>query len=460
MRKALSAVLFILLLGSGLTCTQTSGARAGRSASPAEAPPAASSPSFAETRSILEREVAARHVAGAVGLVAQEGKIIFEEAVGYRDIEADKPMRVDTLFRIASMTKPITSVGIMILYEEGKIRLDDPVWRFVPEFKNAKVLVPDPKAAEGYRLVPAKKPITIHHLLTHTSGLTYRFLKSPFVSKLYAEAGISDGLVETPGRIGDMAKRLAELPLVCQPGERWHYGLSTDVLGYVIEVASGMSLDRFFKERIFDPLGMKDTAFYPPASKLPRLAAVYTPRKDNTIKRIPDGPVTINGVVFSASYCYRGPQTYYSGGAGLVSTARDYFRFCQMLLNGGSLGGVRILKPETVRLMTTNRIGDLSIPWTVHGDKFGYGFGVFSSNLHSKRGEAPGTFSWGGFFYTDFWIDPGNKLVGILLTQLYPQRLSLRDDFRASVYKALKQKNRKRARKAQNRIPAHAKERP
>jgi CubicO group peptidase (beta-lactamase class C family) len=290
---------------------------------------------------------------------------------------------------------------------------------------------------DAYRIVPAAREITIRDLLTHTSGITYRFFGRPFLDKFYTAANISDGLVQTEGTVAENIDRLAALPLKHQPGTAWEYGLSTDVLGRVVEAASGLPLDRFFRQRILDPLGMHDTHFFLPAGKRWRLAAVYTPADDGTVNRHGEDIVREESLIYSVTVPYDGPTTYFSGGAGLVSTAPDYYRFCQMLLNEGELEGVRILKPETVALMTRNQIGDLEPFWPVHGNRFGYGFGVFTEGHETDRGEAPGTYSWGGFYYTDFWIDPEHELIGILMTQVYPSKLTLREDFRRAVYQAL-----------------------
>ncbi|HEY8506580.1 MAG TPA: serine hydrolase, partial [Gemmataceae bacterium] len=326
-----------------------------------------------------------------------------------------------------------------ILVEEGKLRLDDPVSKYIPEFADAKVLVvPEEKGAEP-KTVPARREVTVRDLLTHTAGLTYRFFNRPHFGKLYADAGVSDGLVETPGTIADNARKLAKLPLVHHPGEGWEYGLNTDVLGRVIEVASGKTLDAFFRERIFEPLKMNDTHFVLPEEKRSRLAAVYTPGKDKTLRRVGKEPVREGELIYSATYPTWGESRYYSGGAGLVSTVGDYHRFLLMLLNGGELDGARVLKPETVREMTRNQIAELSVPFNAHGTGFGYGFGVVTDREKAKEVASEGTYSWGGFFYTYFWVDPKRELIGILMTQTYPNgHLKLRERFKELTYEALK----------------------
>lgn len=383
---------------------------------------------------MLRRAAEAKRIAGGSALVARKGKVVGLYVAGKRDIEADQPMTTDTIVRIASMSKPITSTAVLILVDEGKIGLDDPVSKFIPEFKEPRVLASSGGDASATR--PAGKEITIHQLLTHTSGLTYRFARKPVVSDLYTRWAISDGLSETPGTIGDNARRLAAQPILFAPGEAWEYSLATDVLGRVVEVASGRTLDQFFHERIFEPLKMKDTHFVLPASKRDRLAAVYHPGTGGKVERTVRHPVQEGPLVYSTTYSTWDDGHYYSGGAGLVSTLGDYARFLQMLLNRGELDGARVLKAETVDRMTSNQIGDLPMPDWGHGDRFGYGFGVVS-----KKGGAPeavGSYSWGGFFYTYFWVDPKNELIGILFTQTYPSGdLKLREEMKRRIYEAL-----------------------
>jgi CubicO group peptidase (beta-lactamase class C family) len=375
-------------------------------------------------RQVLREHVAQKHVAGAVGLIARNGKVAFLEGIGMADAEAGRPMTPDAIFRIASMTKPITSVAAMMLYEEGRFLLSDPVSRFLPEFKNPKVAVRSNGASPfepPYALVPARREITIKDLLTHTSGITYQFWGRPYFADLYKKAGVSDGLTQTAGTMADNLKKLAALPLTNHPGEAYEYGLNTDVLGHVVEVVSGMTLDRFFEQRIFQPLGMRDTHFFLPEDKVGRLAPVYTTADGAGLRRLGEETVTEGEyIAYSTTFQYRGPRTFASGGAGLVSTATDYARFCQMLLNGGELGGVRLLSRKTVELMRVNQIGDLDMWLGGPGTGFGLGFAVIKDIGRSAQIGSQGTYYWGGFFSTDFWIDPQEKLIGILLTQTRP----------------------------------------
>ncbi len=387
----------------------------------------------------LFREAADRkEIAGAVLLVARRGKVAYLEAIGQRDVEAGDAMTPETIFRIASMTKPITSTAAMILVDEGRLELSDPIAKYLPEFKYMTVAHPRPKdtfvVSPGsptgeYEPVQAYRPITVRDLLTHTSGLCYRFTDRPHIGRLYAESGICDGLTPSEFTMAENVRRLAGLPLHHQPGTAWEYGLNTDVLGRLVEVASGQSLDAFVRARIFEPLKMSETTFLLPKSRRNRLAALYEPGSDGKIKRTPDGTSVKGALIYSADAAYRQRPGYFSGGAGLLSTAGDYARFLQMLLNRGELDGARILKAETVEAMTRPQTGALPLWITVHGDTFGYGFGVVT-RPDDPKGDPIGTFSWGGIYYTDFWVDPKDELIGIMMTQVYPSgNLKLRDEF-------------------------------
>jgi CubicO group peptidase (beta-lactamase class C family) len=256
---------------------------------------------------------------------------------------------------------------------------------------------------------------------------------------MYVDAGVSDGLVETPGTIGDNVRKLAKLPLVCQPGSAWEYGLNTDVLGYVVEVVSGRSLDQFCRERIFQPLKMTATSFIVPKANRSRLSALYSIGADMAISQVGDKPITQGAMTYSATYVTNDSSTYYSGGAGLVSTTGDYFRFCQMLLDRGALDGVRVLKSESVDRLTRNQLGDLHIPFPGSG-AMGYGVGVLTENGKeiAKDPAAIGTYSWGGAFGTYFWVDPKNELIGVFMSQIYPPDMNLANEFKRLTYEAMK----------------------
>ncbi len=366
---------------------------------------------------IIQKSVDDGRIAGGVSLVARNGQVAYFKAVGMADREAKKPMRADSIFRICSMSKPITSVAVMMLYEEGRFTLNEPVSDFIPEFKDVKVLdppYPQDKTSPPGATVAAKRPITIRHLLTHTSGLTYHW--NDRVGRAYVEAGIGAGLLQQEGTIGDGVKKLARIPLLFQPGDAWEYSLADDVLGHLVEVVSGMPLDEFFRQRIFQPLGMKDTAFFLPDEKVPRLATAYTYYPDKGLQPILEEQVVKEGQFsYSADYPYRGPRTYFSGGGGLCSTAEDYYRFCQMMLNGGELNGVRLLSRKSVELMSENHTQG-----KLQEMGYGLGFGVTSEPRFLTELGSVGSYYWGGFYYTSFVIDPKERLIAIFMGQLHP----------------------------------------
>src|SRR5579884_634127 len=386
---------------------------------------------------LVHEAVEGKQIAGAVVLLARHGRIGHLKAIGWRDLEAQAPMTTDTLFRLGSMTKPITSVAVMMLVEEGKLRLDDPVSKFLPEFKNPTVGVPNLFSRSLY-VRPAGREITIRDLLNHTSGLTYRFWDLQPWTTLYRNGGVSDGLNHAPGTSLENVRRLARQPLMFQPGNFWGYGLSTDVLGVVVEVASGQDLETFFRERIFTPLKMNDTFFYIPEEKKDRLAALYIPDRHGKVRRVGEGLATVGEMEFSATYPCERYGRYFSGGAGLVSTASDYARFLQMLLNGGELDGVRLLQTETITQMTSNQIGYMKTYFPQYGDSFGYGFGVLTVDGKPLDVASTGTYSWGGLFNTYFWVDPKKDLFGVLLIQLFTiGDLPLRQEFKKRAYDSL-----------------------
>ncbi|MDA1094722.1 MAG: serine hydrolase [Acidobacteria bacterium] len=393
--------------------------------------------------SVVQRYVDEQAIAGAVTLVARDGKQVHLQAYGHADRDAGTPMRPDTIFRIASMTKPITSVAVLMLYEEGHFKLNDPVGQYLPELAQLDVLTP---AATGtsFGRTPAKRPMTIRHLLTHTSGIGYRFLgdlggdaKLQALAQLYGEAGIGDGLAEHDGTIEELVTALGQLPLLHEPGEAFSYGLSDDVLGRLVEVISGLSFDEFLRTRLFGPLAMQDTSFYVPDAKAHRLAAVYTPGVGGLTKVT--GTVEGPHLVYSSTYSTGQPRRNFSGGAGLSSTAHDYSRFLQMLLNGGELDGARILSPMTVALMTTDQIGDAPAGSIVQPGSAGFGLGVAIRGGPSVDGElgSAGAYYWSGFFSTNFWIDPEEQLIGILMTQVFPGTSDIQDKFRLMTYQTI-----------------------
>ena len=373
---------------------------------------------------LMDSYVADRKISGAVTLVARHGEIAHFEAHGFRDVESQSPMRRDTVFRIASMTKIFTSVAAMMLYEEGKFLLTDPVSEYIPELKNATVLVPAPlsyehAAASGYAIVPAKREMTVRHLLNHTSGLSSGLWKRPWINDMYQKE------LGGEATLGERMRKLAKLPLLFHPGDAFEYGYSTDMLAFLVEVVSGTTLDEFFRVRICEPLGMKDTFFYAPDGKLDRLATLYKPLD--------------SGDVEATRRNHRGSETYFSGAGGLFSTMEDYYRLAQMLLNGGELNGVRLLGKKTVELMMTNSIGELNSTWPqLHGDKFGLGFGIRTERGRFDDIESIGTCSWGGIYNTIFYIDPKEHMVYIFMNQLFPQdHLKIRRQFRVLAFQSI-----------------------
>ncbi len=386
-----------------------------------------------EFTALLQRHVEEQKLAGGVALVTRRGRIAYQVSVGWQDRDGEVPMQPDTLFRIASMTKPVTSVAVMMLHESGELSVDDPISKHIPQFAEVRVLTDN-----GARTRPPRQPMTIYHLLTHTSGLTYEMFQRAPVAKTYRALGIPGGLNPTPGTLEDHLPRLAKAPLLFDPGTAWEYGLSTDVLGLIVERASGQPLDQFFEERIFHPLDMEDTSFYLPESARSRLAILYRPGEDQRIVAARDEKDDSEASNLPNSFPYRAPKTYFSGGAGLVSTAEDYVRFLQMLLQQGEWRGKQLLRPASVEKMTRNQIGDLS-PWIdSHGDKFGYGLDIVTIEPTSRTAPSVGAYSWGGIFNTYFWVDPREELVGILMTQIYPfDHLTIREDFQRAIYAAL-----------------------
>ena len=376
----------------------------------------------------LQRYVDENRIAGAVALVLRDGKPVYERAVGWSDKEAGRRMTVDTIFRIASQTKALTSVAILALVEEGKIGLGDPVSRFIPAY--AKTTVAIRKEGGAIDTVPARRSITIRDLLTHTAGISYG--TEAQVAPLYEAKGL--GPAAGPGwytadkdePICDTMERLASLPFVAQPGESWVYGYNTDILGCVVERASGVPLDEFLRARITGPLGMKDTMFFLPAAQRDRLAAVYASGPGGTIVRAPDGGRGQGSYV-------DGPRRSLAGGAGLVSTARDYARFLEMIRNGGALGGVRILSPRAVALMTTNQVG------TLHSTTgLGYGLGFETTDRFGVTGLEPaGAYGWGGAYGSYYRVEPEARVTMLLMIQLMPNTTDIRTRFPTMVYQAL-----------------------
>lgn len=373
-------------------------------------------------------------LAGMVTCVMRRGELAFAETYGKADVERNKPMRPDTIFRIYSMTKPLTSTAIMMLYEEGRFQLDDPISRFIPAFANPKVF------AGGSRgkidTVPAEREITFRDLLTHTSGLTYGFMESNPVDALYRskEDGVDFQTAESSLRA--LVDRLATFPLIAQPGKAWNYSVSTDVLGCLVEVISGQPFEKYLVEKVIKPLGMVDTDFFVPAEKHDRFAANYSASADGKLSLIDD----------PGKSRYLKPRKVNSGGGGLVSTAADYLRFCKFMLNKGCIDDVRLLGRKTVELMSSNHLkgdmADMGMPRfsesTYTGVGFGLGFSVMIDPAKAQILGTPGEFAWGGAASTAFWIDPAEDMAVVLLTQLMPSSTyPIRRELRVLTYQAI-----------------------
>ncbi|WP_460471368.1 serine hydrolase domain-containing protein [Emticicia fontis] len=368
------------------------------------------------------------YLSGVVVLVARNGKVVYHKGLGYDDIETKKAMDKDAIFRIASQTKAITSVAVMMLYEEGKFLLDDPISKYIPSFKNPTVLDKFNSKDSSYTTVPAKREITIRDLLTHTSGISYAGIGTREAIAIYAKNNIPGG-VDTPFyTLEDAINRLAKLPLVHNPGEKFTYGLNTDVLGYFVEVLSGMSFDAFLQERIFKPIGMNDTYFYLPESKFGRLASLYTEDKNKKVLK-----VTLDYGNYSKK-----KGTYFSGGGGLVSTVTDYAMFLQMLLNGGRYKGQQLLSPVTINMMIHNQIGDIKLG----NKKFGLGFALTTEAEAARLTPSEGTFDWGGAYSTAYWADPKEGIIGMIMTQKIPNSYAdIGEKFKVMVYQAITKPN-------------------
>jgi CubicO group peptidase (beta-lactamase class C family) len=375
-----------------------------------------------------------KEAGGIVTLVARDGKIVDVHTNGFQDVEGQTPMRENTIFRIASMSKPITSVAIMMLYEEGKLRLNDPVSRFIPAFKQQRV------ATEGGATENARRGITIRDLLTHRSGISYGFLNAGAVGNGYRTNGVVDGLTTTDMTTEQGIDKLAAQPLMSQPGAAWNYSLSTDVLGRVVEVASGQPFDVFLRERIFKPLGMVDTDFVVPEAKWSRFATVYSP-EGNGIRPMKD-PESFGNTNMSPLAYYKPGKKYFSGGAGLTSTIRDYARFALMLSGGGSVEGVRLLSPKSIELMAADHTGDLTTPGLLLGPGvgFGLGFSVVTDLAATQALGSKGMYGWSGIYGTNFWVDPKEHLVAIVMVQKYPNP-TVSAAFQPLVYQALTKMN-------------------
>lgn len=425
MIRSLTLFLFFFVVTTTASRSQTL-----QSATPASA--GVSEERLKRIDALVQQYIDSGWINGATAIIARNGKIVYHKGLGYNDATAKKPLPKNAIMRIASQTKAITSVAVMMLYEEGKFLLDDAVSKYIPEFKNPRVLDSFNEKDTTYTTVPARSEITIRQLLTHTSGIHYAQIGNKAFNAIYAKAGIVAGIGVGNIRLADIMKKLGSLPLAHQPGEKFTYGLNTDLLGYLVEVVSGMPLDVFLQKRLFEPLGMKDTYFYLPAEKQNRLATLYTEDDSKHIKKAPE-TMDINGTFYSDYPKMKG--TYFSGGGGLSSTAYDYAVFMQMLLNNGVYNGKRILSRNTIRMMTSNQIGDLALG---HGNAFGLGFEVVTEKGSAFSPRPKGSYSWGGMFSSSYWIDPKEKIVAQFFLQLYPNSHGdIHEKFKVLTYQAL-----------------------
>ena len=391
-----------------------------------------SSERLARVSDWIRLQIERKRAAGIVTLVSRRGKTAFLDVAGLADVARGTPMRDDTIFRIYSMTKPLTSVAIMMLYEQGRFQLDDPISRFIPAFAESRVMTGGSRGK--METVPAARPITFRDLLTHTSGLTYGFMDATPVDAHYRAHKIDFQTEDTS--LKELVEKAARLPLLAHPGTRWNYSIATDVLGYLVEVISGERFERFLKARVLDPLGLADTDFFVPEAKHGRLAANYAPDGKGGLQLIDD----------PAQSPYRRPRNVNSGGGGLVSTIADYERFCRFMLRKGELDGVRLLGRKTVELMTSNHLrgdmADMGTPRfseaTYEGVGFGLGFSVMIDPAKAQILGTPGEYAWGGAASTAFWIDPGEEMFVVFLTQLTPSSsYPFRRELRVLTYQAV-----------------------
>ena len=405
---------------------------------------------FAKVTEFMNAEVQQGTMIGGMGLIARDGKIVYQQTYGMADREAGRLMEEDAIFRIYSMTKPITGVALMMLFEEGKFKLSDPVAMYLPELANLQVALSTAETGStsngivtrshgqtdesliGQTRQPARQP-TIRDLMLHTAGFTYGVFGDTEVDRLYNQLRAK----------GDMSLEqyvieLGKLPLQYEPGAKWHYSISVDIQGRLIEVLSGMKFSDFLQQRIFAPLDMADTSFVVPVEKRPRLAQLYQPKGNvgaDFLAMTRSAELEVASPWISAGYF--GMNEFESGGAGLVSTMRDYLRFTQLLLNEGELDGVRILAPKTVQLMTANHVAHLPVPYGTQGYGYGLGFGIHVDPGALGIIGSPGEYSWGGAAGTRFWVDPVEGVIGIFMSQTLPNRMRLADHFKVLTYAAM-----------------------
>lgn len=418
--KFLSSILFFLIINATVFAQP---AKFSATAKPEDA-------GFSSTRlqridDMLEEYVKNQQLPGAVVMIIRDGKIAYHKAVGYSDIDKKTPLRKDDIFRIASQSKAITCTAVMMLWEEGKFLLDEPISKYIPEFKSPRVIKSFNAADSSYTAEPAKGEITVRQLLTHTSGIDYAVIGSSDFKAIYKKAGVPSGIGNHSGTIGDRMKALGAIPLKHQPGERYTYGLNMDVLGYLVEIWSGMSFEQYLKTKIFDPLGMKDTYFYLPKEKQNRLVTLHEDREGKVYRKT-------TPPYDAADPNYPSLQgTYYSGGAGLSSTAEDYAKFLQLYLNKGEFNGIRLLSRKTVELILTDQLPAMD-------NEYGLAFGLETVKNDHQNVYSIGTFMWGGAYNTQYWADPKERLIGIYYTNVYgTQHWQAGEKFKIFTYQAI-----------------------
>jgi CubicO group peptidase (beta-lactamase class C family) len=432
MRTALRSIAASLLVTSAIAgAPSLAHARPAVSQSQSSGGTAISGERLARLNGVLQAYVDQNKIAGAVVQIQQGGRTVFATAVGWRDKEARDPMRQDTIFRIASQSKALTSVAIMMLVEDGKLLLNDPVAKYLPEWSSTTVAVPRPNG--GYDVVPAKRPITIRDLLTHTAGVSYG---GGAAEKAWRDAGFLGWYwADRSEPVANAVARMGSLPMAAQPGEQFVYGYSTDILGVVVEKISGQSLDGFFDERLIAPLGMKDTFFHAPSAKAERLAVVYS-ADANGLRRAPAPGEWQDGGYSGQGHYAEGPNAAFSGGAGLLSTAADYSRFLEMLRRGGELDGKRYLSRKSVELMVSDNLVEAP-----YGPGMGFGLGFSIRKDVGKAGDlgSEGEFGWGGAYHSTYWVDPMEKLTVVYMTQLLPAgNIDDHGKLRALIYQAIR----------------------
>lgn len=385
---------------------------------------------LARVTQVMQSYVDQGRIAGAVVQIQQDGRVIYDKAVGWRDKEAREPMRQDSIFRIASQTKALTSVAVLMLLEEGKLILSDPIGKYLPEWLKTTVAVPN--AGGGYDAAPAKRAITVRDLLTHTAGVSYG--TGP-AEKAWRDAGIFGWyFADRAEPVSNVVARMATLPMAAQPGEKFVYGYNTDILGVLVEKLSGKTLEAFLSERLIQPLKMQDTTFYLPEQKAGRLTTVYA-AGPTAVRRVADPGTMQGGSYVGQGHYLRGPRIAYSGGAGLLSTAADYSRFLEMLRRGGELDGRRYLSRKTMELMVANQLD--TVPYQP-GMGFGLGFSIRTDLGKAGEPGSEGEFGWGGAYHSKYWIDPRERLTVVYMTQLIPAGdIDDHGKLRALIYQAL-----------------------